>query len=257
VSALRAAGLVIAGLCPGPLARAIYRACFGYRIDRRARIGFAYVDCQSLTIGPGVVIDHGVVFTRCGEVQIGECVEIGPLNVFRGGTRIRLDPYVTVLRLNVFNAIPDHECTGNPDSSLSIGRGAVVTQGHRLDFTDRITLGRSVILAGRGTSLWTHNRQQSAPIEIGEYCYVGSEARVAAGASVPPCSIVGMGAVIVRGFDTGYALFAGVPAVRKRELTPDDYATIFHRTRNDLPDDGYRPALPEGSTSPIRFEDVY
>jgi carbonic anhydrase/acetyltransferase-like protein (isoleucine patch superfamily) len=252
---LRVIGLVLAGLCPGPLARAIYRLCFGYRIHPTARIRCAYLDCRSLTVGASAVVDHGVVFTRCGDVELGDHVAIGPLNLFRGGTRIQLAPFVTVLRFNVFNAIPDHECTGNPDSSLSIGRGSVVTQQHRLDFTDRITLGRHVILAGRGTSLWTHSRQQSAPIEIGEYVYVGSETRMSAGACVPACSIVGMGSVIVRPLESPFSLFAGVPATRKRTLGPGDYSTIFHRSRNDLPDDGYRPASPEGQ--PVRFEDHY
>jgi len=252
---LRVIGLALTGLCPGPLARAIYRLCFGYRIHPTARIRCAYLDCRSLTVGASVVIDHGVVFTRCGDVQLGDHVAVGPLNLFRGGTRIDLAPFVTVLRFNVFNAIPDHECTGNPESSLSIGRGSVITQQHRLDFTDRITLGRHVILAGRGTSLWTHSRQQSAPIEIGEYVYVGSESRMSAGAVVAGCSIVGMGSVIVRPLEPRFSLFAGVPAVHKRTLAPGDYSTIFRRSRNDLPDDGYRPAPPEGHS--IRFEDHY
>ena len=253
----RRSGLLLAGIAPGPIARALYRVVFGYRIDATARIGFAFIDGERVSIGPGVVIDHGVVFTRCGEVSIGTEARIGPLNLFRGGTRITLGDYTTILRLNVFNAIPDHECIGSPDSSISLGRGAVVTQEHRLDFTDRITLGRAAILAGRGTSIWTHNRRTSGPVEIGEYTYIGSESRLGPGAHVDRCCIVGMGAVVIKRFEEPYQLLAGVPAVRRRALTPDDYGTIFLRTRRTIPDDGYRPEPPPGSTEPLRFEAYY
>jgi len=254
---IRQCGLVLAGLAPGPIARVLYRVAFGYRIDRTARIGFAYLDCERLSIGPETVIDHGVVFTRCGDVSIGLGTRIGPMNLFRGGTRIALGEYVTILRLNIFNAIPDHECVGAPDSSISLGRGAVVTQEHRLDFTDRITIGRAAIIAGRGTSMWTHNRRKSGTVEIGEYTYIGSESRLGPGSHVGRCCIVGMGAVVIKRFEEPYQLLAGVPVAKRRALTPDDYGTIFLRTRTDLPDDGYRPEAPPGSAAPLRFEDYY
>jgi len=254
---LRRCGLVLAGIAPGPMARALYRVAFGYRIDPTVRLGFVYIDCEQFSIGPHAIIDHGVVFTRCGDVSIGGGTRIGPLNLFRGGTRIAIGEFVTILRLNIFNAIPDHECVGSPDSSIALGRGAVVTQEHRLDFTDRITVGRCAILAGRGTSIWTHNRRTSGQVEIGEYTYIGSESRLGPGSHVDRCCIVGMGAVVIKRFDQPYQLLAGVPAVTRRALTPDDYGTIFFRTRLDLPDDGYRPEAPPGSTEPLRFEDYY
>jgi acetyltransferase-like isoleucine patch superfamily enzyme len=253
---LRAVLLALTGLCPGPVKRAIYRTVFGYQIDRTVRIGFAYLDCRRLHVGAGVVIGHGVVFTRCGAVTIGEETSIGPLNLFRGGDNIDLGAYCTILRLNVFNAIPDHECTGSPDSSLSLGRGAVVTGEHRLDFTDRITLGRGAILAGRGTSLWTHNRRKSLPVVVGDYCYIGSETRMAPGAVIPNCCIVGLGSVVVRPFDEPYSLIAGVPAIKRRPLGPSDYQTIFLATRPKIPDDGHRPeAPPDAAPGTFRFED--
>src|SRR5437660_8831530 len=46
--------------------------------------------------------------------------------------------------------------------------GSVVTAGHKIDFTDRVTIGRRTIIGGRNSSLWTHNRQRTLPVEIGE-----------------------------------------------------------------------------------------
>src|SRR5258708_22150395 len=104
---------------------------------------------------------------------------IGFGNIFRGGERICLGAYSTVMRLNVLNAIPAHDCTTHPISILELGDGAIVVSGHRVDFTDQVRIGRNVILGGRNSSLWTHNRQETGPITIEDFCYPGSEITIA------------------------------------------------------------------------------
>jgi len=240
---VRTLGLVLTALLPGFIKRFIYRWCFGYRIGRNVRIGFAYLDCSRLKLDDGARISHGVIFARCGEVSIGKQAIIGPLNLFRGGERIHLGDYSQVLRLNVINAIPDHDCPNNPDSSFYLGYGSVVTAEHRIDFTDRVSIGRHSILGGRNSSIWTHNRRTGKPVEIGDYCYIGSEIRMAPGARVPDCSIVGMGSVVTHPISESYSLIAGVPAKRQRALAAEDYELIFGKTRRDLPDEEY-PAPP-------------
>lgn len=246
---LRTVCLMLTALLPGPVKRAAYRWFFGYRIERGARIGVALLDCRSLAIARGAVIRHGVAFVRCGEVTIGQHAVVGSLNLFRGGRRIVLGPYVLVLRLNVLNAIPENDCTTHPDSSLEIGYGSVVTSEHRLDFTDRLTIGRCSVLAGRNSSLWTHNRRDSAPILIGDYCYIGSETRMAPGATIPDCSIVGLGSVVTHAFTESYSVFAGVPASRRRAIEARDLPMIFGKTRPDLPDDWLQPPARPGGVA--------
>jgi acetyltransferase-like isoleucine patch superfamily enzyme len=109
---------------------------------------------------------------------------------------------------------------------------------HKIDFTDRVTIGRRSFLGGRSTSLWTHNRQRTAPITIGDYVYVGSEVRMAPGSVLPSESILGMGSVVVNdlGACEGW-LLAGVPAKPVQELDDDDLALVKRKTREDLPDD--------------------
>ena len=106
---LRLFGLALTSLMPGPLKRFAYRHLFGFRVGRRVRIGLAVLDCASLLIGDDSKVGHGVAFLRCGDVSIGRHVEIGPLNLFRGGDRLQLGDYSQVLRLNVINAIPDND----------------------------------------------------------------------------------------------------------------------------------------------------
>jgi acetyltransferase-like isoleucine patch superfamily enzyme len=236
---LRRAGLLAAAALPGPLKRLAYRWVFGYRIAAGVRLGLCYLDCEELVIDAGASIAHGVAFLHCGSVRIGARAIVGSLNLFRGGRRIELDDYSQVLRLNVINAIRNNDCTNEPDSSFYLGYGSVLTAEHRVDFTDRVRIGRCSILGGRNSSIWTHNVRSGKPVEIGDYCYVGSEIRMAPGARIPDCSVVGLGSVVTRPIEERYSLIAGVPAKRRRALTAEDYELIFGKTRPDLPDQDY------------------
>lgn len=240
--------LGLIGVLPGFLKRSMYRWCFGYKIGRRVHLGLAILDCAGLTIDNDARISHGVAFIQCGEVRIGKNAIIGPLNIFRGGESINLDDYSIVLRLNVINAIPDHDCVNNPESSFYLGYGSVVTAEHRIDFTDRVRIGRCTTFGGRNSSIWTHNRREGRSVEIGDYCYIGSEIRMAPGAKIPDCSIVGLGSVITRPINESYSMIAGVPAKRLRGLTADDFELLFGKTRKDLPEETYpEPSRPEVS----------
>ena len=234
---LRQLVLLLTAILPVVLKRPIYRWVFGYRLGRNVQIGLAYLDCQSLEIGDHTRIGHGVIWWRCGEVRIGSHVHIGPLNLFRGGVRLELGDWAQVLRLNVINAIPDNDCTNQPDSSFFLGYGSVITAEHRIDFTDRVRIGRRSILGGRNSSIWTHNRRSGHACEIGDYCYVGSEIRMAPGARVPEGCIVGIGSVLTDPLTEAYSLIAGVPAKVRRPLREDDYELIFGKTRPDLPEE--------------------
>jgi len=235
----RLALLAVVGLLPGPVKRPLYRALFGYRIGRGVRIGLVILDAEAVELGDGTEIGHLNLVTRVGSLVTGKSVRIGALNIIRGGERVVLGDYVEVMRLNVLNAIPDHDCTTSPVSRLEIGAGAVVVSGHRIDFTDQVTIGRNVIVGGRNSSLWTHNRQQTAPIAIGDFCYLGSEVRLAPGARLAERSILGLGSVLAGAIDTPGSLVGGVPARIIRPLTAEDDALVHRKARRDAPDDLY------------------
>jgi acetyltransferase-like isoleucine patch superfamily enzyme len=189
-----------------------------------------------LSVGDHSSISHGVLFLRCGNVRVGTHVNIGPCNIFRGGESIELNDYSQLLRLNVINAIPDNDCFNGPQSIFTLGYGSVLTAEHRIDFTDRVTIGRCTTIAGRNSSIWTHNRRKGSSAKIGDFCYVGSEVRVAPGVHIGDCCIVGLGAVVTRGIIEGHLLIGGVPARPIRQLRNEDYELIFAKTRPDLPD---------------------
>ena len=236
---VRLAGLALVGLLPNALKKPLYRVVFGYRLGPGVRIGLTLLDAEQVDLGEGTHIGHLNAIVRVGRFQTGRQTRIGTLNIIRGGERVSLGDYAEVMRLNVLNAIPEHDCTTEPVSVLELATGAVVVSGHRIDFTDRVRLGKNVIVGGRNSSLWTHNRQETAPITVGDFCYLGSEVRLAPGATLPDECILGLGSVLAGEIKEPRSLVGGVPARVIRPLDEKDLARIRRKTRGDMPDDYY------------------
>ena len=214
-----------------------YRFFFGYKIGKRVKIGFSLLDAKDCVIDDDVSIGHLNAFIGIKKLSIGEHTRIGHLNIFRGGDEIRLGRYTEIIRLNEINSIPDPVIVTPAEPVFILGDGSVITASHKIDFTDRVEFGKRVILGGRNSSLWTHNRQSTKPIIIGDYSYIGSEIRIAPGGEIPPKCIVGIGSVITKKFETEYQLIAGVPAKAIKELDEDGKFLTEYKTRPDLPED--------------------
>lgn len=236
-SKFRITVLALVALLPSLLKRPVYRVCFGYRIGRRVSIGVSLIDARECEIGDDVSIGHLNLFTRVRKLIIGEHVRIGFLNIVRGGDEVRLGRYAEIIRMNEINSIPDPDVVNPVDPRFLLGDGSVITTGHKIDFTDRVEIGRRAIIGGRNSSLWTHNRQRTQPVRIGDCAYVGSEIRVAPGGVIPSRCIVGIGAVVTGEIDGQGWLIGGVPAKPLKELSADDKFLIERKTRRDLPDD--------------------
>jgi acetyltransferase-like isoleucine patch superfamily enzyme len=219
------------------MARPCYRWFFGYKIGKRVRFGFSIIDAVECTIGDDVSIGHLNVFTGTEKLSIGAHTRIGVLNIFRGGQEIRIGRYCDILRLNEVNSIPEPDVINEIEPRFILGDGSVLAASHKIDFTDRVEFGKCVILGGRNSSLWTHNRQMTKAITIGDYSYLGSEIRIVPGGAVPARCIVGIGSVITRAHERPYHLIAGVPATEVKELDSDGKFLTERKTRNDLPDD--------------------
>ena len=176
------------------------------------RIGLSIIDAQECRIDDDVKIGHLNVVVRVKKLEIGDHVRIGHLNIIRGGDEVKLGRYSEIIRMNEINSIAEPEVVNPIDPRFSLGDGSIITAGHKIDFTDRVTIGRRSILGGRNSSLWTHNRQRTRPIDIGSFAYIGSEIRIAPGGALPSRCIVGIGSVITGELTAEGYLIAGVPA---------------------------------------------
>src|SRR2546425_3345956 len=235
-SKFKLALLAVVALLPSFLKRPCYRLFFGYRIGKRVRVGLSIIDARECAIADDVQIGYLNVIVGVNVLSIGDHVRIGHLNIIRGGDEVRLGRFSEIIRLNEINSIPDPEVVNPVEPRFLLGDGSIITTGHKIDFTDRVEIGRRTIIGGRNSSLWTHNRQRTRPIEIGSFTYVGSEIRIAPGGSVRSRCIVGIGSVVTGQLSGEDQLIAGVPAKAIKKLSDEDKFLIERKTRRDLPE---------------------
>lgn len=233
----RLAALAVVAVLPVRWKPSVYRRFFGYRIAAGVRIGVSIIDAAECVIGEDTEIGHGNLVLDVARLHVGDHVRVGQLNIIRGGEQVELGRYAEVMRRNELNSIVDADPVNPTDPRLLVGAGTVITDGHRLDFTDRIELGARVIIGGRNSSLWTHNRQRTAPITVGARTYVGSESRLAPGSVLPARSIVALGSVVSGPLTAEESLIGGVPAKVLRPLDAHDRYLVDRPTRDDLPED--------------------
>jgi carbonic anhydrase/acetyltransferase-like protein (isoleucine patch superfamily) len=195
------------------------------------------IDARECRIDDDTSIGHLNLVVGVGKLGIDDHVRIGHLNIIRGGDEVLLGRYAEIKRLNEINSIPDPDVVNPIEPRLLVGPGSIITAGHKIDFTDRVEIGRRTILGGRNSSLWTHNRQRTRPVRIGDCTYLGSEIRVAPGSIIPSRCIVGMGAVVTGEINGEGWLIGGVPARPIKELSQHDVFLIERKTRPDLPDE--------------------
>lgn len=237
VSKFRLFVLALIAPLPSFVMRPCYRLFFGYHIGRRVHFGVSIIDAAECHIEDDVRIGHLNVIVGVKKLSMGDHVRIGHLNIIRGGEEVQLGRYAEIIRMNEINSIPEPDAVNPVEPRFMLGAGSIVTTGHKIDFTDRVDIGRRTIIGGRNSSLWTHNRQRTRPISIGEFAYVGSEIRMAPGSSIPSRCIVGIGSVITSKIDAEEWLIGGLPAKPIKELSSEDRFLIERRTRPDLPDD--------------------
>ena len=228
--------LACIAVLPSFLKRPCYRLFFGYRVGKRVRIGLSIIDARTCQLDDDVEIGHLNVVIGVQTLTVGDHARIGHLNIIRGGDEVRLGRFSEIMRLNEINSIPDPDVVNEIEPRFLLGDGSIITTGHKIDFTDRVEIGRRTIIGGRNSSLWTHNRQRTRPIVIGSFTYIGSEIRIAPGGSIPSRCIVGIGSVVTSELSGEEQLIAGVPAKVIKGLSEEDKFLIERKTRRDLPD---------------------
>lgn len=215
------------------------------RIDSNVSLGYGtvlgshVVIKKSASIGKGVIIgDNSSVF---GFVQIGDSTRImSGVNIHRDaliGDHVVLGNGVFIgkcasIRRTVIgdnSTIERHVFfTGVGAGKILIGKESYIGVNNILDWSDNITIGDYVHIAGSSTGLWTHTTVQKclksipmsqndidhrpiAPIVIENNVYVGGNCTIYPGVTIDHHSVVAPNSAVTKDVES-YTMVGGVPA---------------------------------------------
>jgi len=207
-------------LLPWPLRRRALQRWFGFEIHPTARIGLAWIFPAKLVMA--------------------ERARIGHLNVAVNLDLIDMGIKASMARGNWITGFPTNKASkhfahqADRRSALIIGECAAITKYHHIDCTSMITIGRFSTVAGYRSQFLTHsinvidNRQDSAPITIGEYTFVGTNVVMLGGAQLPARSVLGAKSMLNKAYTDEWMLYGGVPAKPLQPIPAD--AKYFTRT---------------------------
>lgn len=190
-------------LLPWPLRRRMLHLCFGYRIHETARIGWAWVFPNQLSMEAHSSIGHLTVCVHLDGVYLKSHARIGRGNWITGYPSGESKHF-------------SHQPDRHPE--LVVGEHSAITNRHLIDCTSRVTIGKFSTFAGFQSQILTHsidlecNRQSSSPVAIGEYCFVGTNCVLLGGSSLPSFSVLGAKSLLNKSYTDQHTLYAGVPA---------------------------------------------
>ena len=211
---------LISVILPWRLRRWLLNRYFKFEIHPTARIGLAWVFPDKLIMAAGSKIDHFTVAIHLDTINIGQNSSIGRGNWITG--------FSTKTDSLHFKHQSDRK------AALIMGASSSITKNHHIDCTNIISIGNFSTVAGYQSQLLTHSidvlecRQDSKPIYIGDYSFVGTNVVVLGGASLPPRSVLGAKSLLNKAFTEEYTLYGGVPAKAIGPVSKD--AKYFKRT---------------------------
>jgi len=212
--------MLLSTVLPWDVRRRFLERQFGFSIHPTSRIGLAWICPQRLVMEEHARIGSLTLCKNIDLLHLGAHAIIGPLNWITG-----------------FPSGPSrhfgHQTDRHPE--LIVQKHAGISSRHFIDCTARVTIGAFTTVAGYRSQIITHsidlaaNRQSSEPIEIGEYCFVGTNSVLLGGSSLPHHSVLGAKSLLNKKWEKPYHLYGGVPAEPLKELSPD--LEYFRRTQ--------------------------
>ena len=210
---LRLASQLFVCCLPWTLRRQVLIKVFGYEIHRTARIRLSWVFPGHLVMHANSQIGPLVSAIHLDRMIVGEHSTIGRQTWITG--------YPSGGQSEHFAHQPERR------SELILGDHSAITKNNHLDCTNTITIGDFVTVAGYRSQFLTHSidiaacRQSSKPITIGDYCFVGTQAVVLGGASLPDRCVLGACSLLNKAFHT-----------RSARCTPESPPAQFVSCRN-------------------------
>ena len=206
-------------LLPWGMRRSFLEKQFGFSIHPDSYIGLAWIFPRRLVMEEGSRIGHLTLCKNIDLLHLGAHAIIGQLNWITG-----------------FPSGESRHFAHQPDRrpELIVESHAGISSRHLIDCTARVRIGAFATIGGFRSQLLTHTidleagRQTAEPIEIGEYCFTGTNSVILGGSVLPHHSVLGAQSLLNKKWDEPYRLYAGVPAKPLKELSPE--LGYFRRT---------------------------
>lgn len=201
---------ILTTLMPWSIRRYLLQKFYGFKIDASARIGLSWVFPKKLIMGAHTRIDHFTVAVNLDLIQIDANATIGRNNWITG--------FPTQTDALHFKHQLDRK------AELILGESSAITKNHHIDCTNTIKIGKFSTIAGYHSQFLTHsinvidNIQDSAPITIGDYTFVGTNSVILNGAVLPSYSVLGAKSLLNKKFETEWTLYGGLPAKALSEI---------------------------------------
>lgn len=206
-------------LLPWGMRRSFLEKQFGFSIHPDSYIGLAWIFPRRLVMEQGSRIGHLTLCKNIDLLHLGAHAIVGQLNWITGFPSVESRHFA-------------HQSDRRPE--LIVESHAGISSRHLIDCTARVRIGAFATIGGFRSQLLTHTidleagRQTAEPIEIGEYCFTGTNSVILGGSILPHHSVLGAQSLLNKKWDEPYRLYAGVPAKPLKELSPE--LGYFRRT---------------------------
>jgi acetyltransferase-like isoleucine patch superfamily enzyme len=195
---------------PQNLRKYILKILLGYIFEPGSSIGYSIILSKKVTFHRNASVGHFNLFKGLDDVNIGEYSTIGNLN------------WITAFPKGTTSKHFAHQEDRLP--VLKLGNHTAITNRHLIDCTGGVFIGDFTTFAGFRSQVLTHSldlkkcRQNSSPVIIGDYCFIGTNSIFLLGSKVPDKSIIAASSTVINVLEGPLGLFAGVPAKRIKEL---------------------------------------
>jgi acetyltransferase-like isoleucine patch superfamily enzyme len=204
---------ILTVILPWPLKRFMLVRIFKYEINPTARIGLSWIYPKKLIMDADSQIGPFNVAVHLDLISIGKQSSIARGNWITG--------FSTKTNSQHFSHQKERK------SNLIIGEHSAITKKHHIDCTNVIQIGNFVTVAGYSSQFLTHsiniemNIQDSHPIIIGDYCFVGTSSTILGGSALPAYCVLGANSLLNKAFIIPHRLYGGNPAKEIKELSKD------------------------------------
>lgn len=205
---------------PWRMRRRILSLLLRFELDPESYIGFSMVGVKRCIMRAKSRIGNFNIIRNLDHLELGEDAGIGTFNNITG--------YPSSLK-GSFSHVADRRC------HLTMEAMSGLTSRHFVDCTCGVTVGRKTTVAGIRSTILTHsidvrrNRQDAAPVEFGEACFIGTNVIVLPGVTISNYCVVAAGSVVNKSLEGSGTVYAGNPIQHKRTLDFEE-TEYFHRS---------------------------